>query len=562
MRATMQDTPLQTRRILDYAASFHAATKVLTAAPATPAGLRRADYATIGGNAARLAHALRGLGVGAGDRVATFMWNNQEHLEAYYAVPCMGAVVHPLNPRLPAEQIIHIANHALDRALIVDASLLPALLPLLPHLGTVEHVIVNGADTDAELDLDGTAATGHHYAQLLAAHSDTYPWPALDERQAAAMCYTSGTTGDPKGVVYSHRSIYLHALGSSLPDVFGLSAADRVLAIVPQFHVLAWGLPYSALLIGASLALPDCHLSPEPLTAFIAAARPTKAAGVPTVWQNLLRHLDTHPDADISSLREGIVGGSACPPAIIQAYQDRHGISLLHAWGMTETSPLGSLARPSAQATPEQAWRQRLTQGRFPATVEPRLVGLDGAVLPHDGRTTGELEVRGPWITGAYHTNPAYDPVGENENGNGGDSKFHDGWLRTGDIGSITPDGYLTITDRAKDVIKSGGEWISSIELENQLMAHPAVVEAAVIAVPDQTWGERPLAAVVPTATPATPATPATLRAYLAERVPKWQLPEHWAIISTLPKTSVGKYDKKALRQLYANGELPTETIH
>ena len=540
MLSTMQDVPLQIRRILEHGAGFHATSHVTTA---IPGGFRHARYDTVGTNAARLAGALRDLGIGAGDRVATFMWNNQQHVEAYFAVPCMGAVIHPLNIRLGADQVAYIANHARDRVVIVDASLLPIFAPILRHLSTVEHLVVNGSVVDSST-LDDVPVPVHDYGQLLAHQPDRYPWPETDERSAAAMCYTSGTTGEPKGVVYSHRSIFLHAIGAAVPDLFDLSAADRVLAVVPQFHVLAWGLPYSAFLTGAGLAMPDRFLAAEPLAEFIASARPNKAAGVPTVWQSLLAHADSHPEADISSLKEIVVGGSACPPALMDAYLQRYGITLLHAWGMTETSPLGSVSRPPVGLPADRARAYRLTQGRFPVTVEPRLVGPDGAVVPNDGTAVGELEVRGPWITGRYHG--VEDP-----------EKFHDGWLRTGDIGSISPDGYLTLTDRAKDVIKSGGEWISSVELENHLMAHPDVVEAAVIGVPDEHWGERPLATVVLR----NAAEPASLRQFLADRVPKWQLPERWALIAEVPKTSVGKFDKKVLRHRYASGELAVQVI-
>jgi fatty-acyl-CoA synthase len=541
MLSTMQDIPLQIRRLLQHGAGVCGATEVTTA---IPGGVRRASYAEVGRNAARLAHALRALGVQDGDRVGTFMWNNQEHLEAYLAVPCMGSVLHPLNIRLAGEQIIYTANHAEDRVVVVDASLLPAFAALLPSLKTVEHVVVNGPADHAVLD--GARVAVHDYAQLLEGQPDSYLWPDVDESKAAAMCYTSGTTGDPKGVVYSHRSIYLHAMGISMPNAFDLSSADRVLTIVPQFHVMAWGLPYAAFLTGAGLAMPDRFLAAEPLAAFIAAARPNKAGGVPTVWQSLLQYTEAHPEADISSLTEAIVGGSACPPSLMQAYQDRHGITLLHAWGMTETSPLGSLARPPAGVDPADAWRYRLTQGQFLAPVEARLIGPDGSVLPYDGHSAGELEVRGPWITGSYYLSD--DP-----------EKFHDGWLRTGDVGVISPDGYLTLTDRAKDVIKSGGEWISSQDLENHLMAHPEVVEAAVIAAPDERWGERPLAVVVTWA--GSSVTVEALRDFLADRVPKWQLPERWAFVLEVPKTSVGKFDKKVLRHWHASGELDVRLL-
>ncbi|MFE9098624.1 long-chain fatty acid--CoA ligase [Streptomyces sp. NPDC007264] len=540
--STMQAAPLLVRRLLENGMTLHSGSEVVTA---TGSGTRRADYARVGRNAAALAHALADLGVRPGDRVATFMWNNQEHLEAYLAVPAMGAVVHPLNIRLFPEQLTYIADHAEDTVVIVDDSLLPVFAALLPGMRTVRHVIVNG-ETDPALLPEGGPVTVHEYGRLLADRPETYDWPDLDENQAAAMCYTSGTTGNPKGVVYSHRSLYLHSLGISLPDLMNISAADRLLAIVPQFHAQAWGLPYAAFLTGASLAMPDRFLAPAPLAQFIAASRPNKGAGVPTVWQGLADHVRQHPEADISSLREAVVGGSSCPPSLMRTYEDELGIRLLHAWGMTEVSPLGALARAPEGTDGEDAWRYRLSQGRFPAPVEARLVGQDGAVLPWDGRSVGELEVRGPWITGSYHLDDDAE-------------KFHDGWLRTGDVGTISADGFLTLTDRVKDVIKSGGEWISSVELENHLMAHPAVAEACVVAVPDDKWGERPLATVV--LRDGSPVAHGDLRQFLAGKVASWQLPERWALVESVPKTSVGKFDKKTLRKQYADGELTVDVI-
>ncbi len=539
MRSTMMDTPLQIRTLLEHGSVVHGRSEVVTA---TADGLRRATYADVGRNAARLANALAGLGVSGDDRVATFMWNNQEHLEAYFGVPSMGAVLHPLNIRLFPEQVVWVANHAEDRVVIVDNTLLPVFAKLLPEMKTVEHVVVNGpGDTSV---LGGGAVQVHSYADLLAAQPDSYAWPDVPEADAAAMCYSSGTTGDPKGVAYSHRSIFLHSWGIAVPDVFDMSARDLVLMVVPQFHVLAWGMPYAALLTGASLVMPDRFLAPEPLAGVIARARPTKAAGVPTIWAGLLQYVQTHPDADVSSIREAIIGGSACPPALMEAF-DRIGITLLHAWGMTETSPLGSLARvPAGVEDPAEVMRYRLTQGRIVGGVEARLVGGDGSVLPWDNESVGELEVRGPWITGSYYG--AEDP-----------DKFDDGWLRTGDVGRISPDGFLTLTDRVKDVIKSGGEWISSVELESQLMAHPAVAEASVVGVPDEKWGERPLACVV--VREGQTVTPEELREFLSGRVADWQVPERWTFIDEVPKTSVGKFDKKQLRARYADGALTVE---
>ncbi|MEO5877210.1 MAG: AMP-binding protein, partial [Streptosporangiaceae bacterium] len=361
MLSTMQDVPLEIRRLLEHGSTRHGTATVDTA---LPDGVRTATYAEVGANAARVAHALQELGVGDGDRVGTFMWNNQEHLEIYFAAPCMGAVLHPLNIRLPGDQVVFITNHAEDAVVFVDNSLLPLFGPLLPRMTTVRHVIVNGP---GELEAP-EGVTVHDYASLIDGRPGTFDWPRLQEQQAAAMCYTSGTTGDPKGVVYSHRSIYLHALAVVSPDAFNLGSRDKVLAIVPQFHVLSWGLPFAAFLSGASVAMPDRFLAPEPLAAFVAASRPNKGAGVPTVWQGLLAHVQSDPDADISSLTESIVGGSACPPALMDAY-DKIGITLLHAWGMTEMSPLGTIARPPAGADAEATRAYRLTQGRFMASV-------------------------------------------------------------------------------------------------------------------------------------------------------------------------------------------------
>ncbi|MDQ1585446.1 MAG: hypothetical protein QOH80_811, partial [Actinomycetota bacterium] len=452
--------------------------------------------------------------------------------------PSMGAVLHTLNIRLFPDQVIYIANHAEDKVVLVDGSLLPLLAKMLPELSTVDHVVVNGPG-DTSL-ISGGRAQVHSWQELIAGQPEAVDWVEVDERDAAAMCYTSGTTGGPKGVAYSHRSIYLHSMQICMREGFGLSSADRALAVVPMFHAMAWGLPYAALMVGASLHLPDRFLAPEPLARFISEERPTFAAAVPTVWTGLLAHLDATP-SDMTSLREVVVGGSACPPALMQAFEQRHGVRITHAWGMTETSPLGSVAQPPPGLSAEQEWPYRVSQGLLPAGVTGRLVGPDGTRLPHDGTSVGELEVRGPWVTASYYRDD--DP-----------EKFHDGWLRTGDVGSLTPDGYLTLTDRSKDVIKSGGEWISSVELENHLMGHPAVAEASVVGVPDDKWGERPLATVV--VREGATVSAEELREFLAALVARWQVPERWAFIAEVPKTSVGKFDKKVLRKQYAEGSL------
>jgi fatty-acyl-CoA synthase len=539
MKSTMQQTPLLISQILGYGTRVHAASEVVTW---TANGARRSSYGEMGRDCARLANALRGLGIDADQRVATFMWNNEEHLELYLTVPSMGAVLHALNIRLFPEQLVYVANHAEDEVVVVDNSLAAPFSRLLPHLATVRHVVVNGPVPD---DVRAALGTGgrsvHDYRGLLDAQPDSFDWPQLDENTGAAMCYTSGTTGNPKGVVYSHRSNYLHAMQLNMTSAMAMRQGDRMLAIVPLFHANAWGLPYGALMGGVNLIMPDRFLQAEPLARIIQAERVTHSAAVPTIWNDLLHHLDAHPDADISSLRSAVVGGSACPPALMRAFAERYDVTVCHAWGMTETSPLASVAIPPVEATEEQAWAYRETQGRISPVVQARLIGPDGSVVPWNGESVGEVEVRGPWITGSYYKDD--DP-----------QRFDDGWLRTGDVGSLTPDGFLRLTDRAKDVIKSGGEWISSVALENALMAHPKVKEASVVGVPDERWGERPLATVV--VAEGEQVDVDELRAYLADRVARWQVPERWAFVDEVPKTSVGKFDKKVLRRRYAEGGL------
>lgn len=546
MLSTMQDVPLLISRILTHGSAIHGTSQVITwTGEGEP---QRRSYAEIGDRAAQLAHALReDLGVEDDDRVATLMWNNAEHVEAYFGIPSVGAVLHTLNLRLPAEQLVFIVNHAADRVIIANGSLLPLLAPLLPHLPTVEHVVVSGPG-DRSL-LEGASVQVHEYDELIAGKPTTYDWPELDERAAAAMCYTSGTTGDPKGVIYSHRSIYLHSMQVNMAQSMGLTDQDTSLVVVPQFHVNAWGLPHATFMTGVNLLMPDRFLQPAPLAEMIESERPTHAAAVPTIWQGLLGELHAKP-RDVSSLTQVTIGGSACPPSLMEAF-DKLGMRVCHAWGMTETSPLGTIARPPAAVVgTDEEFAYRLTQGRFPAGVEARLTGPGGERLPWDGESAGELEVRGPWIAGAYYGGQGTELLRP------ADKFSEDGWLKTGDVGTISHDGFLTLTDRAKDVIKSGGEWISSVDLENALMSHPAVAEAAVVAVPDDKWGERPLATVV--LREGVTADFASLRTFLAEegKIAKWQLPERWTIIESVPKTSVGKFDKKVLRRQYAEGAL------
>ncbi|WP_434592171.1 long-chain fatty acid--CoA ligase [Streptomyces sp. A5-4] len=545
MLSTMQDVPLTVTRILNHGMTIHGHSQVTTwTGESEP---RRRSFAEVGERAGRLANALRDeLGVVGDQRVATLMWNNAEHVEAYLAIPSMGAVLHTLNLRLPVEQLIWIVNHAADRVVIANGSLLPLLAPILPHLPTIEHVIVSGPGDRSLLDGVAPNVRVHEYETLIADRPTTYDWPELDERTAAALCYTSGTTGDPKGVVYSHRSIYLHSMQVNMAESMGLTDRDTTLVVVPQFHVNAWGLPHATFMTGVNMLMPDRFLQPAPLAEMIEREKPTHAAAVPTIWQGLLAEVTANP-RDLSSMATVTIGGAACPPALMEAY-DKLGVRLCQAWGMTETSPLGTMANPPAGLTAEEEWPYRVTQGRFPAGVEARLRGPAGESLAWDGESAGELEVRGAWIAGAY-----YGGAG-GEDFKPADKFSEDGWLKTGDVGVISADGFLTLTDRAKDVIKSGGEWISSVELENALMAHPDVAEAAVVAVPDDKWGERPLATVV--LKEGATAGYEELKSFLGGRIAKWQLPERWAIIQAVPKTSVGKFDKKVIRKQYAAGEL------
>src|SRR3954471_24618560 len=437
------DVPLALDHVLHRLRTVAARGTVVTAGPD---GVRtRAAYADVAARCERLAGALAALGVVPGDRVATLQWNTQVHLEAYLAIPCMGAILHTLNLRLFADQLAWIINHAEDRVVLVDGSLTPLLERIAGELDGLEHVVVIGEPAG---DLSGLRAALHDYEELLAAAPERFAWPALEERQAAALCYTSGTTGDPKGVLYSHRSTMLHSMGVLGADSLSVAAADRVLAVVPMFHVNAWGVPHACAMCGAGLVLPGPDLSPPALARLIEEERVTLTGGVPTLWAGLLAHA-TRTGADLSSLRLVVGGGAAVPESLIRGFHEKLGVRLMQAWGMTETSPLGSVARPLGQDwDTEAAWTQRTATGRIAPLVEVRLVDGDGNEVPWDGRSTGEVEIRGPWIASAYF-NVGADP-----------EKFDDGWLRTGDIASMDADGYMRITDRAKDVIKSGGEWI------------------------------------------------------------------------------------------------------
>jgi fatty-acyl-CoA synthase len=539
MQGTMQDRPLTLPHFFHRAEKLAPRKEVVTA---TATGVERSTYAEWAARTRRLGGVLDELGISADGRVGTFAWNTARHLELYFAVPCSGRVLHTLNIRLFPEQVTYIVNHAEDEVIFVDRSLLGVLGPLLGTFTTVRHIVVmedgaEGADPDGVELLD--------YERLLADASPV-EFRVDDEYRAASMCYTSGTTGNPKGVVYTHRSTFLHTMGAMLADSIGACERDVILPVVPMFHANAWGLAHAGVAAGAKLVMPGPNMVPAKLAELIESERVTLAAGVPTIWMGVLPEL---AGRDTSALRAIHCGGSAVPKALSEAYRDQVGLPILQAWGMTETSPVASIANITSELAdlPEAELADlRATQGRPLPGVELRIADqATGDELAWDGVSRGELQAAGPWITASYYDDPRSP-----------ESFTEDGWLRTGDVAVITPEGFVRIVDRTKDVVKSGGEWISSVELENEIMAHPAVAEAAVIGVSHPKWSERPLACVV--VKPGETLGKDELLAFLDGRVAKWWMPDDVVFIDEVPKTSVGKFSKKDLRDRFAHHVLPT----
>jgi fatty-acyl-CoA synthase len=540
MHGLMQNMPLMITSLIRHADRNHGDTAIVSRE--TTGGLHRYTYRDAHRRSRQLARALLSLGVKPTDRVATLAWNNHRHFELYYAVSGMGAILNTVNPRLFPEQIAYIINHADDGLVFFDLTFLPLVEGIAPHCKGVRAwvAMTNRAHMpDSKLDL-------LCYEELVNAHSDDYEWPEFDELSASSLCYTSGTTGNPKGALYSHRSTVLHAYGSALPDALNLSARDTVLPVVPLFHVNAWGLPYACALAGAKLVMPGPQLDGASLHELFEAEQVTVSAGVPTIWLGLLQHLQAK-GLQLTTVKRLVIGGSAAPPAMIRSFDEQFGVTVLHAWGMTEMSPLGTINTPKAKhlkLSAAERDRVRLNQGRPIYGVDMKIVDDDGKELPRDGKAFGDLLVRGPWIVSGYFK------------GEGGNVLREGGWFPTGDVATLDADGYMQITDRSKDVIKSGGEWISSIDLENLAVAHPAVAEAAVIGIAHPKWDERPLLIVVKKS--GQEVTREQLLDFMREKIAKWWMPDDVVFVDSLPHTATGKLLKTKLREEFRGHKLPT----
>ena len=541
MRGLIMDRPLLISSLLEHADRVSGDREIISRSDEGP--IHRYTYHDAHTRSRQLANALTALGVQIGDRIATVAWNTHRHLEIYFAVSGIGAITHTLNPRLHPSQLGYIANHAEDSYIFVDTNLVPLVEAVAGDLPALKGVIVMTDKANMPTaKIDNLLC----YEDLIDNHSDNLVWPEFDENTASSLCYTSGTSGNPKGALYSHRSTIIHAYAAALPDVMNLSERSVVLPVVPMFHANAWGIPYSAAMTGSKLVFPGAHLDGASIHELLVAEEVTFAAGVPTVWLALLNHW-RETGTRVPSLKMTVIGGSAIPQSMIEAFQEDFGVAVRHAWGMTEMSPLGSVSiiKPRLDnASNEEKYRVQIKQGRPVYGVDVRIVDDDGNLLPHDGEAFGELQVRGPWITSSYFRLDTSEAHGA------------DGWFATGDVCTIDPDSYIEITDRAKDVIKSGGEWISSIELENVAMGHPDVLQAAVIGVAHPKWDERPLLIVVPA--PGKQPTHDDLTAFLTDKVAKWWLPDDMVLVDELPLGATGKVLKTKLREQFGDHKLPT----
>ncbi len=544
MQGLMMSMPMTISEILEHACHIFGTKQIVSRLP--DRSLHTMTYRELYARVQKLANALEALGVQTGDRVATLGWNHHQHVEAYFGIPETGAIIHTLNLRLSRAQLSYIINHAQDKVVLLDESQVPLLESISHQIPCVKHVVVWSGQQELSRQLPGEV---HHYEDLLAAVDADHECPVQDEQTAMGLCYTSGTTGHPKGVLYSHRSMFLHTLGMNQANAFGLTEIDNVLAVVPQFHAMCWGLPYGAALAGANLVMPGPFLDAPSLVQLLKQWKITVAAGVPTIWNSLYQELQHNP-VDISTIRSLIVGGAAMPLSLIQKYQQELGVNVMPVWGMTETSPIGSVCHPLSKhqtLTDEELLAVKSSPGPPVAGVALR-IARDHQELPWDDQSEGELQAKGHWIASGYYRTEVTE-----------EHFTSDGWFRTGDIARINADGFIRITDRTKDLIKSGGEWISSVALENALLSHEGIRESAVVALPHDKWDERPLAVIV--LQPQTEGIDlADIRNHLAQDFPRFWLPDAFAVIPEIPKTSVGKFDKKVIRQQIAEGILEIRT--
>ncbi|MEX0348574.1 MAG: long-chain fatty acid--CoA ligase [Paracoccaceae bacterium] len=535
MLGQMMTQPLLISSLIDHAERYHGDTEIWSVI--TSGGVEQTSWSQVASNARRIGSTLSELGLEPQARIATLAWNNRRHLEAYFGVSGAGFVLHTINPRLFPEQLVYIMNHAEDRVLLLDATFVPLVAPLLPQLETIEHVVLTGPRDEAAAEqIPGLK----FYDEWITTGDPDFAWPSMDENTASSMCYTSGTTGHPKGVLFSHRSTLLHTFGFNTRDCVGFSAQEVVLPVVPMFHVNAWGSPYACAMCGSRMVLPGPDLSGEALVGLIDTYGVTIALGVPTIWQGLLAYARSS-DTTLASLERTVIGGSACPPSMIAEFRDKYEVETIHAWGMSEMSPLGTTNVPLAKHAKlpiEEQHHLRESQGRPPYGVEMKIVDDDGNVLPNDGETQGDLMVRGHWVLDSYFHKQD-------------EGLLQDGWFATGDVATLDPDGYMTIRDRSKDIIKSGGEWISSVELENIAVGHPKLADAAVVGVPHPKWDERPL--LVAVRDDGQDPTPEELLAYFGDKIAKWQIPDTVVFVETLPRNATGKVLKRTLRDQFAD---------